>query len=132
MEKVKYTHLKGIISNSGGKSTMNSFRFSLSAMQLIALLVTIGLAQRAYCQYSWPIANMNLSHDVSGVLDECRGSRDHFHDGVDIPATQGTAVSAVSSGTAYQGGSGVDTYVLVNNNRWYFHLGIHPFFWTVS
>jgi len=49
--------------------------------------------------YPWPLAPQNEQHAVSGTFGEYRsGPPPHFHDGTDIPGTEGTAVYAVASG----------------------------------
>jgi len=49
--------------------------------------------------YPWPLAPQNEQHSVSGTFGEYRsGPPPHFHDGTDIPGTEGTEVYAVASG----------------------------------
>ena len=52
----------------------------------------------ALCQtYPWPVTPLNQSQEISGTFCEYRdtGSRDHFHNGVDIPKIDGSPVYAV-------------------------------------
>lgn len=67
--------------------------------------------------YDWPLVNGQTQHQINATFGECRGNRDHFHNGVDIQATQGTAVYAIEGGTAYISGSGIN----IGHYR-YFHL----------
>jgi len=57
--------------------------------------------------YSWPIAPVNQQHNISGTFGEFRsGPPIHFHNGVDIPAPEGTPVYAVEGGVVLWLGSG--------------------------
>ncbi len=49
--------------------------------------------------YPWPLAPMDVQHNISGTFCECRADRDHFHDGVDMPLGYGGAVLSVADGT---------------------------------
>jgi len=70
--------------------------------RLILLGMSISVAGLGW-GYKWPVKPFNSQHYVSSVLDECRGSRDHFHDGIDIGGSgtdvqTDTVVFAVKSG----------------------------------
>ena len=72
--------------------------------------------------YPWPLAPQNEQHSVSGTFGEYRsGPPPHFHDGTDIPGTEGTAVYAVASGevlwlqeTGYSSGVRVGRFAYVH------------------
>jgi len=64
----------------------------------IELLLLVGLLSQTLANYPWPMAPMNVQHPISATLDECRGERDHFHSGTDMPLTQGGEVLNVAYG----------------------------------
>ncbi len=47
--------------------------------------------------YPWPLAPQDGVHPITGTFCECRGERDHFHNGIDIPLTEGGDVLSVST-----------------------------------
>ncbi|OYV03181.1 hypothetical protein CGW93_02180 [candidate division bacterium WOR-3 4484_18] len=47
--------------------------------------------------YPWPLAPQDEVHRITGTFCECRGERDHFHNGIDIPLTEGGEVLNVST-----------------------------------
>ncbi len=69
--------------------------------------------------YDWPLVNGQIQHQINSTFGECRGERAYFHNGVDIQASQGTAVVAIESDTAYilSGSVGVN----IGHYR-YYHL----------
>ncbi len=75
--------------------------------------------------YGWPIQSQFSPHDVNSVLNEYRDNPDyHFHNGIDIQATQGTDVYSVSSGILeyqYNQETG-ELYGLSVGNFVYIHL----------
>ncbi|PIP12255.1 MAG: hypothetical protein COX49_06630, partial [bacterium (Candidatus Stahlbacteria) CG23_combo_of_CG06-09_8_20_14_all_40_9] len=63
---------------------------------------------------------------VSGTFCECRGERDHFHDGIDIPLTYGGYVLAVDSGFVLSlQRSGDNAYIRVGRYA-YVHVNPNP------
>ncbi len=56
-----------------------------------------------FAGYKWPLKPFNQQHNISGTFCENRPSgnieRDHFHNAIDIPLTQGGQVFAIESGT---------------------------------
>ena len=64
---------------------------------VFSLILMTGFSFRAF-GYPWPLSSMNEQHRVSATFDECRGDRDHFHDGTDLPLGMGGNVYAVASG----------------------------------
>ncbi len=57
--------------------------------------------------YQWPITPFNQQHNISGTFGEFRhGPPIHFHNAVDIPASEGTPVYAVEGGVVLWIGSG--------------------------
>tara|TARA_B100000315_G_scaffold260807_1_gene325614 strand:+ start:195 stop:2042 length:1848 start_codon:yes stop_codon:yes gene_type:complete len=87
--------------------------------------------------YGWPIQSQSSPHYVNSVLDEYRDDPDpHFHNGIDIQATQNTSVYSVSSGIlSYPPGGGIRVgnfvYVHLEDydpnlppvNKWVTHAG---------
>jgi len=65
---------------------------------IIALFSLLGF-NVSILSYPWPLSPQNEQHRVSGTFCECRGERDHFHDGIDIPLFQGGYVLSVADGT---------------------------------
>lgn len=82
------------------------------------LILAIFFALNGYA-YNWPLTNGTVQYQINATFGECRGTRDHFHNGLDIQATQGTAVLAIEGGTAYisAGSAGVS----IGHYR-YYHL----------
>jgi len=71
--------------------------------------------------YQWPVKPFNSQHPVNDVLDACRGSRDHFHDGIDIGEPTGIYVFASESGWSHDAGSQsiyVGDHQYLHINRW--------------
>jgi len=76
--------------------------------------------------YPWPIAPMDQQHRVSATFDECRGDRDHFHNGTDIPLAPGGNTLCVESGrvtSIYPNGG--DAYIRVGRFA-YIHVDADP------
>lgn len=65
---------------------------------LITLFALMGFSV-SLLSYPWPLSSQNEQHKVSGTFCECRGDRDHFHDGIDISLFQGGYVLSVADGT---------------------------------
>lgn len=70
--------------------------------RVLLLLIPIILLS----QFQWPLAPVDQQHRISATFDECRGDRDHFHNGTDIPLAPGGEVLAITSG--YLGSKGSD------------------------
>jgi len=70
------------------------FRLSLLTLCLLSM-AQIPIAGA----YLWPLAPMDVQHNISATFCECRSDRDHFHDGVDMPLGYGGAVLSVVNGT---------------------------------
>jgi hypothetical protein len=103
---------------------MNSYKIKYIFLAiLIATFYILPISYNQIYSMPWPIDNQNNSHDISSFIDDYRS--DHFHNGVDIPATAGTSVKAVEAGIAHRGSAtdGV-VYVISNEKRrtWYIHL----------
>ena len=77
--------------------------------------------------YDWPLAPMDVQHNVSATFGECRGDRDHFHDGTDIPLGYGGEVRSVDNGTVLtiEGNIGANSYIRVGRYC-YVHVDPHP------
>lgn len=94
-------------------------RWFLAALLLICTQV---FAQ----SYPWPMAPMNEQHRISATFDECRGDRDHFHNGTDIPLSPGGNVLNIEADqvlTIYHTGS--NAYIRVGRFA-YIHVDPDP------
>lgn len=94
---------------------------------LSAILFTLTVFGYVFGQsYPWPISPMNQQHRVSATFDECRGDRDHFHNGTDIPLAPGGNTLCVESGqvtSIYP--NGADAYIRVGRFA-YIHVDADP------
>ena len=68
---------------------INKTALCLSLLALSA--ASLALATSAGATYPWPLAPMDIQHNVSATFCECRQDRDHFHDAIDIPLGYGGA-----------------------------------------
>jgi hypothetical protein len=76
--------------------------------------------------YPWPLTPMNVQHSVSATFGECRGERDHFHDGTDIPLGQGGTVLSVADGMVLGlDPAGANAWIRVGRYA-YVHVHPHP------
>lgn len=75
-----------------GVSTIKYIFFSLCALCLC------GYSVLSAQSYPWPLFPMDQQHRISAAFGECRGDRDHFHNGTDIPLGQGGKVLNVEEG----------------------------------
>lgn len=68
---------------------------------MIRILLSLFFFQIAIAQienFPWPLAPMNVQHRVSATFDECRGDRDHFHNGTDFPLGEDGEVLSIMAG----------------------------------
>jgi len=76
--------------------------------------------------YGWPIHPSNQQHAISGTFMEWRSTGDyghHFHDGIDIPASENTPVYSVSAGhTQFVTDQSGDTVGLYVDKFLYYHI----------
>ena len=77
-----------------------------SKLLLVASLSGFILVSGEIHGYPWPVRPFDSQHYVRSVPNECRGDRDHFHNGIDIGGSgtdvqTDTAVFAVNPGTTY-------------------------------
>ncbi len=77
--------------------------------------------------YPWPLQPFNTSQRISGTFSEYRGpDNPHFHNGVDIPQSDGTPVySVVDSRVTTIAPSGSNAYVRAENFA-YVHIAPNP------
>jgi len=87
---------------------------------------SLSLAPTTWGYYPWPLAPMDIQHNISATFCECREDRDHFHDGVDIPLGYGGAVLSVNDGTVLTvDPSGSNAYIRVGRFC-YVHVNPNP------
>jgi len=92
---------------------------------LITLVSLLGF-NVSVLSYPWPLASQNVQHKVSGTFCECRGNRDHFHDGIDIPLVQGKYVLSVDSGFVLSSQLGGDNAYIRVGRYAYVHVIPNP------
>lgn len=106
---------------------MHRINKTVLCMSVLALsAASLALAPSAGATYPWPLAPMDVQHNVSATFCECREDRDHFHDGVDIPLGYGGAVLSIADGTVLTvDPSGANAYIRVGRYC-YVHVNPHP------
>ena len=92
-------------------------------------IVLLGLTSFVLAQinnFPWPISPMNEQHRISATFDECRGDRDHFHNGTDMPLAQGGEVLSIMPGQVLSFDSyGGNAYIRVEDFA-YVHVDPDP------
>jgi hypothetical protein len=92
---------------------------------LVLGLIGLTMASMAWA-YPWPLAPMDVQHNVSATFGECRQDRHHFHDGTDIPLGYGGAVLSVADGNVLTiDPSGANAYIRVGRYC-YVHVDPNP------
>jgi len=102
----------------------------LSSIKKISLAVIYLLFsfKALSAQYLWPVTPLDQSHELTGTFCEFRNtlSSDHFHNGIDIPKSDGSPVYSVKDGkvTAIDP-NGYNAYVRVQEMA-YVHITPNP------
>jgi hypothetical protein len=94
----------------------------------IVILLVIPVLSFGQTQHPWPVQPFNQSHEITGTFCEYRSTTTpgHFHNGTDIPKTDGSPVYPVQDGTVVSLSSvGSDAYVRVNDKA-YVHIMPNP------
>lgn len=99
-------------------------------LTLIALIFMVK-PDFAQTQFAWPVTPFNESQQITGTFAEFRdtGSRDHFHNGTDIPKSDGSPVYPVKDGIVTSIGTvstqGSNAFVRVQDVA-YVHINPNP------
>ena len=78
------------------------------ALTLFALLsARPAVAQTDTTTHGWPVTPAFSTHEITGTFSEFRNtlSSDHFHNGIDIPKPDRSAVYSVLDGVVYSIGT---------------------------
>jgi len=99
-------------------------------MTLIVLLAILFMGQSAFAQqqFPWPVTPFHQSQEITGTFAEFRdtGSSDHFHNGTDIPKSDGSPVYPVKDGIITNlSSSGRNAFVRVEDVA-YVHIFPNP------
>ena len=104
---------------------MKLISFKKISFAVIYLLFSLNVLN---AQYIWPVTPLDQSHELTGTFCEFRNtlSSDHFHNGIDIPKSDGSPVYSVKDGivTAIDP-NGYNAYVRVQGMA-YVHITPNP------